>query len=102
MSMFNISELFDMKPDEATKKMNKIFMILCGICVLIIAVIGFFIGLIFPNKCEIIIETVKIALGCVAIFSMYISFINLCLARKHKQTSIEMEKKNKAIEMIYK
>lgn len=102
MSMFNISELFDMKPDEATKKMNKIFMILCGICVLIIAGIGFFIGLIFPNKFEIIIETVKIALGCVAIFSLYISFINLCLARKHKQTSIEMEKKNKAIEMIYK
>lgn len=102
MSMFNISELFDMKPDEASKKMNKIFMILCGICVLIIAGIGFFIDLIFPNKFKIIIETVKIALGCVAIFSLYISFINLCLARKHKQTSIEMEKKNKAIEMIYK
>lgn len=58
----------------------------------------FFIDLIFPNKFKIIIETVKIALGCVAIFSLYISFINLCLARKHKQTSIEMEKKNKAIE----
>ena len=91
-----------MKPDEATKKMNKIFMILCVICILIIAGISLFIGLIFPNKPEIIIETVKIALGCVAIFSLYISFINFCLARKHKQTSIEMEKKNKAIDMIYK
>lgn len=102
MSIFNISELLDMNPDEATKKMNTIYKILCGIGIILVTVICLFIEVIFPQESALSIEIIKIALGCVAVFSLYFSFINHCLIRKHKQISIDMEKKNKAIEMIYK
>ena len=102
MSMFYISELLDMDPDEATKKLGKTYKKLFGIIFISVAIIVIFIKSVFPSDFTTSIEIIKIALGFVAVFSLYISFVNHCLTRKHKQTSIEMEKKNKAIEMIYK
>ena len=93
-----------MNPDESIKKMNKIYNRLCVISVFLVVfvIIAILMEATFKYESKIIIEIIKLVLGCVAIFSLYISFMNHCLARKHKQTSIEMEKKNKAIEMLYK
>lgn len=104
MSIFNMYELLDMNPDESIKKMNKIYNRLCVISVFLVVfvIIAILMEATFKYESKIIIEIIKLVLGCVAIFSLYISFMNHCLARKHKQTSIEMEKKNKAIEMLYK
>ena len=95
MSMFYISELLDMDPDEATKKLDKTYKKLFGIIFLFVAIIVIFIFIesVFPSDFTTSIEIIKIVLGFVAVFSLYISFVNHCLTRKHKQISIEMEKK---------
>ena len=102
MSMFYISELLDMDPDEATKKLGKTYKKLFGIIFISVAIIVIFIKSVFPSDFTTSIEIIKIALGFVAVFSLYISFVNHCLTRKHKQTSIQIENRNKTIEIIYK
>lgn len=100
MEIFDIIKILDMPPDASALKLTRWYTKLCIISGFVIAV---FIGIAcyFPDKYEMIIDIVKIVLGGIAIFSLYMSFINHCLARRHKQASIEIEKKNKAIDMVF-
>lgn len=109
-NILNLKFLIEQDIDEYIDYMSTIFKIFLGILVVMVTVSvfafvsGWFIfdKIIERDSLNILLQILKIIFGIYVLGSLMILIIQSCLSRKHKQTSINLEKSHKAIDMLYK
>jgi len=97
---FDIEKLLLLTPEEYSVCMGKAAK--WGIIFTIVLLVCFLSALIFfKEHRETMFYIVQAFFSAVAIFSLIALFIQSCITRKHKQTSITLQKSYKTIELIY-
>lgn len=99
MWLFDISKLLDMEFKDSVQKMIDMIkkIVFFGIIIIIIEIAASWYWSI-----ENIRDIIQTTIGAFAFIPFYIAILNLCLNRIHKKTSIDMEMKYKAIDLLMK
>lgn len=99
MWLFNISKLLDMEFEQSVQKMiDMVKRIVLGA----IVIITIEITASWYWSIENIRDIIQTTIGAFAFISFYIAILNLCLNRIHKKTSIDIEMKHRAIDLLMK
>lgn len=99
MWLFNISKLLDMEFEQSVQKMiDMVKRIVLGA----IIIITIEITASWYWSIENIRDIIQTTIGAFAFISFYIAILNLCLNRIHKKTSIDIEMKHRAIDLLMK
>lgn len=99
MWLFNISKLLDMEFEQSVQKMiDMVKRIVFGA----IIIITIEITASWYWSIENIRDIIQTTIGAFAFISFYIAILNLCLNRIHKKTSIDIEMKHRAIDLLMK
>lgn len=99
MWLFNISKLLDMEFEQSMKNIFNF-----AKWTMIVAFLAIIFEIIAYYNCwiENLMDIIQTTIGALAFFSLNIAILNLCLNRIHKKTSIDMEMKHKAIDLLMK
>ena len=99
MWLFNISKLLDMEFEQSVQKMiDMVKRIVLGA----IIIITIEITASWYWSIENIRDIIQTTIGAFAFISFYIAILNLCLNRIHKKTSLDIEMKHRAIDLLMK
>ena len=99
MWLFNISKLLDMEFEQSVQKMIDIVKRIVFGAIIIITIE---ITASWYWSIENIRDIIQTTIGAFAFISFYIAILNLCLNRIHKKTSIDIEMKHRAIDLLMK
>lgn len=99
MWLFDISKLMDMEFEQSMKNIFNF-----AKWTMIVAFLAIIIEIIAYYNCwiENLMDIINTTIGALAFFSLNIAILNLCLNRIHKKTSIEIEKRHRAIDLLMK
>lgn len=99
MRLFDISKLMDMEFEQSMKNIFNF-----AKWTMIVAFLAIIIEIIAYYNCwiENLMDIINTTIGALAFFSLNIAILNLCLNRIHKKTSIEIEKRHRAIDLLMK
>lgn len=99
MWLFDISKLMDMEFEQSMKNIFNF-----AKWIMIVAFLAIIIEIIAYYNCwiENLMDIINTTIGALAFFSLNIAILNLCLNRIHKKTSIEIEKRHRAIDLLMK
>lgn len=99
MWIFDISKLLYINFEQSMKNIFNF-----ATWTMIVAILAIIIEIVAYKYCliENLKDFIQTTIGAFAIISFYIAMLNLCINRIHKKTSIDMEMKHKAIDLLMK
>lgn len=98
--ILDLEALLALDSKEYSVYMNKVIRTVCLLAM--ISLVGCWLELYFTEEhIGVIFEICKVLGSLAAVFSLVIVLMQTCIARTHKQTSIDLQKSYKAIELIY-
>ena len=100
IKLFDLEVLLELTPKTYNSYMGKV--IQWGLRILILLLFIFFFSVYyFEQEREFLFKLMQAGISVGALFSLIILFIQSCIVRQHKQTSIALQKSYKAIKLIY-
>ena len=99
MWIFDISKLLYIKFEQSMKNIFNF-----ATWTMIVAILAIIIEIVAYKYCliENLKDFIQTTIGAFAIISLYIAILNLCFNRIHKNTSIKIEKRHRAIDLLMK